>query len=206
MKYSGPKCRLCRREGVKLFLKGDKCSTAKCILTKRNTPPGQHTRSFGKPTEYARQLREKQKAKRIYNVTETQFSSCYKRAVKKKGAITGDLLLKLLETRFDNILYRVGLADSRSQARQLISHGLFKLNGKRVTVPSIELQPEDTFEIIDRMKNMTLLASKKGKKEDLPSWVTFDFTNMKGSIARDLVKEELPTDINAQLIVEYYSR
>jgi len=206
MKYSGPKCRLCRREGVKLFLKGDKCTTAKCPLTRRNTPPGQHTRSFGKPTEYARQLREKQKAKRIYNVTERQFASYYKRAVQKKGAVTGDLLLKLLETRFDNVLYRIGLADSRSQARQFISHGLFKLNGKKVTIPSIALQPEDTFEMIDRMKNMSLLASKKGKKEDMPSWLTFDFAHMKGSMVRDPEKEELPTDIDAQLIVEYYSR
>lgn len=206
MKYSGPKCRLCRREGAKLFLKGDKCLTQKCTLTKRNYPPGQHQKTLGKPTEYAKQLREKQKAKRLYNMTETQFSNYYHRAVQKKGAVTGDLLLTLLETRLDNVIYRLGLADSRNQARQLVSHGLIKLNGKKVTIPSIYIHPNDELEVVERAKNSPVFSQKKGKKVDIPSWLLFNYSSLKGSMTKELSKDDLPGDINAQLIVEYYSR
>jgi small subunit ribosomal protein S4 len=206
MKYTGSKCRLCRREAVKLFLKGDKCVSQKCPLRTKNFPPGQHKKMFGSPTEYARQLREKQKAKRMYNIAEKQFSLYYTKASKKKGVNTGDLLLTFLESRLDNILYRAGLADSRSQARQMVSHGLLRVNGRKVTIPSIQLFPGDEFEVVTRMKNSPLFANKQEKKEESPTWLTFDFKTLKGAVERSLETADLPAEIDAQLIVEYYSR
>lgn len=206
MKYTGPRCRLCRREGKKLFLKGDKCFSQKCPVTKRNYPPGQHTKSFGKPTEYAIQLREKQKAKRIYGINETQFSNYYSRAVKKKGAVTGDLMFQLLESRLDNVLYRVGIADSRNQARQFISHGLFRVNNRTVTIPSIQMKAGDAFEVSEKFKNNINFTKKKDKKAENSGWLEFDFKNGTGTIKREIAKEDLPNEVDVQLIVEYYSR
>lgn len=206
MKYTGPKCRRCRREGMKLFLKGEKCLTPKCPVTRRNYPPGQHTKTFGKMTEYARQLREKQKLKRIYNLTEEQFVHYYQNALKKKGVATSDLMLSYLESRFDNVLYRLGLADSRNQARQWISHGLMRLNGKRVTIASLQLKAGDTFEVVDRLKNSVIFSRKKESKPSELPWAEYDFKSLKGAMKRPLEKEDLPQDVNTQLIVEYYSR
>jgi len=191
---------------MKLFLKGERCFSAKCAVVKRNFPPGQHKRRMNKPTEYAIQLREKQKAKRIYNVTEQQFANYYKKAVEKKGAVTGDLLLSLLERRFDNVLVRTGIADSRWQARQFISHGLFLLNGKKVTIPSIHIKAGDVFEVAQRLKGSPTFARLKDKKVDFPPYIEFDLKALKGSVTRELERDDLPEDINAQLIVEYYSR
>ncbi len=206
MKYNGPKCRLCRREGIKLFLKGERCLSPKCAMTKRNYPPGQHTKSFGKMTEYARQLREKQKAKRIYNLTEEQFSHYYTNAVKKKGSVTGDLMFSSLESRLDNVLYRIGLADSRSQARQWVSHGLIRLNGRRITIPSMPLKPGDKFEVVERVRNSPVFTRKKEQKGSAIPWAEFDYKQLKGSMARLLEKDDLPAEVDAQLIVEFYSR
>ncbi len=206
MKYTGPRCRLCRREGKKLFLKGEKCFTQKCPVTRRNYPPGQHKKTFGKPTEYAIQLREKQKAKRIYGLNETQFANYYARAVRKKGSVTGDMMFALLESRFDNVIYRSGLADSRNQARQFVSHGLLKLNGKVVTIPSIQVRAGDYFEITDAQKENQVFREKKNQKTDVPGWLELDIKNLKGNVKRELAKEDLPNEVDAQLIVEYYSR
>ncbi len=207
MKYIGAKCRLCRREGEKLFLKGEKCVSVKCPLMKKNYPPGQHKKMFSKTSEYGRQLREKQKAKRIFNITERQFSNYYKKAARKKGTITGDVLLSFLELRLDNIVYRVGLASSRTQARQWISHGLIKVNGRKVTIASIQLKLDDVFEVSEKSKKYSIFTTKaKEKNQDLPSWIEFDFKTLKGSIKRDLEKDDLLQEINTQLIVEYYSR
>ncbi len=206
MRYSGPSCRLCRREGQKLYLKGERCMSPKCAITRRGTPPGANVKKFSKLSEYGRQLREKQKAKRIYTLTESQFQRYYSTASAKKGKATGDLMLTMLEMRLDNVLYRAGFTDSRAQARQYVSHGLFAVNGKTVTVPSYQLKVGETFAIRDKVKASPVFTAKKDIKVQPPTWIDADITNFKGSIKRELVRDDLPSEIDAQLIVEYYSR
>ncbi|MDD3480820.1 MAG: 30S ribosomal protein S4 [Patescibacteria group bacterium] len=201
-----PKCRKCRREQEKLFLKGDKCYT-KCTLVKRNYAPGQHGLSRrGKPSDYSVMLREKQKVKRIYGLRESQFKSYFEKAARKQG-ITGELLLSILESRLDNTVFRMGFATSRAQARQLVSHGIFAVNGRKVDIPSIILKPGDKVAVIPGKKKKKyfedLLAAKP--RED-NSWVKVDRKNLAGEFVSAPIREQLDPSINEQLIVEFYSK
>jgi small subunit ribosomal protein S4 len=200
------KCRQCRREGTKLFLKGDKC-IEKCTLLKRNYIPGQHGLSRrGKPSDYSIMLREKQKVKRMYGLREQQFKNYFEKAAKKKG-VTGEMLLVMLESRIDSVVYRMGFASSRAQAKQLVSHGLFALNGRRVDIPSIALKPGDTVEALKGKKGnkyFELLLAVKPKEEH--SWVEVDRKNLKGKFVSAPIREQLDSSIEEQLIVEFYSK
>jgi small subunit ribosomal protein S4 len=207
-RHTGPVCRLCRREGEKLFLKGARCEGQKCTLLKKNYIPGLHggIRKFGgKMSEYAKQLREKQKAKRIFGISEKQFRIYYGKADKATD-ITGDALLKLLETRLDNAVYRAGMADSRAQARQIVSHGLVRVNGKKVTVPSILLKVDDKFEVKDKSKGSKIFDEIKKKKDASPKWLEVDLKNLSVEAKMLPDKEDIEASINSQLIVEFYSK
>lgn len=206
MTTNNAKCRQCRREGTKLFLKGDKCYD-KCTLLKRNYIPGQHGLSRrGKPSDYSLLLREKQKVKRIYGLREQQFKNYFLAAAKKKG-VTGEMLLTILESRLDSVVYRMGFAASRRQAKQLVSHGLFSLNGRRVDIPSIILKPGDKVEVLPGKKVNKyfeqLLATKQ--KEEF-SWVEVDRKNLKGKFISAPIREQLDPSIDEQLVVEFYSK
>jgi small subunit ribosomal protein S4 len=200
------KCRQCRREGTKLFLKGDKCYD-KCTLLKRNYVPGQHGLSRrGKPSDYSVMLREKQKVKRMYGLREQQFKNYFIAASKKKG-VTGELLLSTLESRLDNVVYRMGFAVSRPQAKQLVSHGLFALNGRRIDIPSAIVKPGDTVEALPGKKGNKFfeqLLATKTKEEN--SWVEVDRKNLKGKFIATPIREQLDPSIEEQLIVEFYSK
>ncbi|MBU1992695.1 MAG: 30S ribosomal protein S4 [Patescibacteria group bacterium] len=204
---TGPVCRLCRREGEKLFLKGARCEGQKCALVRKNYIPGAHggKRSFKKLSEYAKQLREKQKAKRIFGIAEKQFHIYYERA-EKMDDITGDALLKLLEERLDNVLYRAGFAESRAMARQLASHGLVKLNGRKVTVPSITLKVGDKFEVVEKSKSAKMFEPLKKKKDTSPKWLEVDLPNLKAEVTKLPGKDDIDSSIESQLIVEFYSK
>jgi small subunit ribosomal protein S4 len=206
-RYTGPKCRLCRREGIKLYLKGERCESQKCAIVRKNYIPGMHgpKGSFAKKSEYARQLREKQKAKRVYFIGERQFEAYYEKAL-KTTEITSEALLKLLETRLDNVIYRSGLASSRSQARQMVNHGLVKLNNKKVSIPSVQVKIGDKFEIVDSNKNSTLFANTTKKKDSSPKWLKVDLKSLNGEVIRRPEKSELESSIAGHLIVEYYSK
>lgn len=200
------KCRQCRREGTKLFLKGDKCFT-KCTLLKRNYIPGQHGLSRrSKPSDFSVMLREKQKVKRIYGIREKQFKGYFEKASTKQG-VTGEVLLSLLESRLDSVVYRMGFAVSRNQAKQLVSHGLFALNGRKVDIPSIILKPGDKVEVLKTKKNKkyfeNLLLSKPREEH---SWVKVDRKNLKGEFVSAPIREQLDPSIKEQLIVEFYSK
>ena len=207
MKYTGPKCKLCRREGMKLYLKGDRCETPKCGIVKKNYAPGMHgpKGSFSKKSEYARQLKKKKKGKRIYNIGEKQFESYYDKA-SKSPEITSDTLLKLLETRLDNVIYRSGIASSRNQARQLVGHGLIKLNNKSATIPSIQVKVGDKFSISENKKSSNLFAELDKKKANTPAWIKSDLKSLSGEILRLPERSEVETSIAGHLIVEYYSK
>ncbi len=206
-RYTGSKCKLCRREGEKLFLKGARCEGQKCAITRRNYAPGQLGKNkFGKQTEYARHLRAKQKARRIYGIVEKQFRKYYKQA-DKSPETTGVALLKLLETRLDNAIYRAGFADSREQAKQIVSHGLIKLNGKRVDIPSIHVKTGDTFEVREKSKGSSLFEEvKKNKKFRSPKWLKIDLGNLQGEVIGLPEKDDAESNIDTQLVVEYYSK
>lgn len=200
-RYTGPKCRLCRREGVSL------CGKEKCALKRRNYIPGQHgpKGNFAKKSEYGRQLREKQKLQRLFGITERQLKNYFEKASKQKD-ITGDALLKLLETRFDNVIFRSGLAKTRAQARQMVNHGLFKLNSKRVTIPSFQVNVGDKFETIDRMKKSKLFAESEKQKYAPPQWLKVDYKTAGGEVTRKVGTDELEQIIQSALVVEYYSK
>jgi small subunit ribosomal protein S4 len=204
------KCKQCRREGVKLFLKGEKCESGKCTLIKRNYIPGQHglSRRRGKPSDYLIQLREKQKVKRTYGVLETQFRNYFEKADRKKG-VTGEILLQLLETRLDNVVYRLGLAPSRTMARQLVSHDHFTVNGKKVNIPSFHVRVGDKIEVIkesiDNKYFKEILPNTIGKAS-AQSWLKLDQKKLSGEILSVPTREELDPEINEQLIVELYSK
>lgn len=206
-KYLGPKCRQCRREGVKLFLKGEKCYTSKCAVENRPFPPGQHGQRRTRLSDYALQLREKQKLRRIYGVLEKQFRNYYKDAARIKGS-TGENLLQLLEGRLDNVVYRMGFSSSRSESRQLVRHNSVKVNGKRVNIPSFQVQPEDTVEINEkaqsqgRVKSAVDLAQQRG----FVDWIDVDVKKFSGVFKSRPERAELPQDINEHLIVELYSK
>ena len=207
-RYSGPVCRLCRREGMKLFLKGERCYTDKCAIEKRNFAPGQHGKTRKqKLAGYGVQLREKQKVKRIYGVLEDQFRRYFETADRTRG-ITGETLLQLLERRFDNVVYRLGLATSRAQARQLVRHGHFLINGKKVDIPSYSLRAGDLVAVRgSSQKNPTIAhAIEEVKGRGIPGWLTFDAGEQAGKILSLPTREQINLPVQEQLIVELYSK
>jgi len=206
-RYTDSVCRLCRRDGIKLYLKGSRCETAKCAIEKRAYPPGQHGQGRKKFSEYGTQLREKQKVKRIYGVLEKQFRNYFFAADKKKG-ITGENLLQKLELRMDNVIYRMGLASSRSTARQLVGHGHFTVNGKKMNIPSYALEQGDTIALNpNKIKKIPVKSAIENIKEKtLPDWLSFDTDSKQGIIQALPTREHVAMPIEEQLIVELYSR
>jgi small subunit ribosomal protein S4 len=206
-RYLGPVCRLCRREGEKLFLKSERCLN-KCSFDRRNKPPGErHKRSIAKYSDYGRQLRQKQKAKRIYGIFEKQFKRYFRNAERQKG-ITGENLLRLLESRLDNVVYRLGFASSRNEARQLVSHNHFLVNGERVNIPSYIVKLGDVIQVreksqqMDRIQRALELAQQRGVSE----WLSLDPERKQGVVNAIPTREQIPTTIQEQLIVELYSK
>src|ERR1051326_1183036 len=208
-RYIGPVCRLCRRSGMKLFLKGERCHTEKGAIEKRNFAPGQHGKDRKpKLVGYGLQLREKQKARRYYQLLEGQFRNVFERAAKQKG-ITGENLLSTLERRLDNVVYRMGLGTSRAQARQLVRHGHMLVNGKKVNIPSFHVKPGDVVEVHERSKNnATILAARDATAHaPAPNWLEVDRDALKGRVLSNPKREELvQIQLNEQLIVELYSK
>ncbi len=206
-RYTDASCRLCRREGEKLFLKGERCYTNKCSISKRAYAPGQHGQQKKKISEYGLQLREKQKARRFYGILESQFRGYFAMAVKRKG-ITGENLLQILESRLDNVIYRLGLGTSRPEARQLVRHGHFTVNGKKVDIPSILLKPGDVIAVRENFKGSEKLKSiidiAGGKV--VPKWLEFDAENLTGKVIALPTREEIDLPIQERLIVELYSK
>jgi small subunit ribosomal protein S4 len=206
-RYHGPVCRLCRREGMKLFLKGERCFTDKCSIERRNYPPGLHGQARPRFSDYGNQLREKQKVRRIYSVLERQFRNTVLEAVKTRG-ISGETLLALLERRLDNVVHRLGFASSRAEARQLVRHGHFQVNGRRVTIPASRVRKGDIIELTARGKKTsriqgTLEATDAGA---VPSWLSLDRGTKRGQVLEYPSREEITIPIQEQLIVELYSR
>ncbi|MBI2620825.1 30S ribosomal protein S4 [candidate division WWE3 bacterium] len=198
-RYTGPKCRLCRREGVKLYLKGSRCESEKCAITRRQRPPGQHGTQRKRVSQYSQQLREKQKAKRIYGVLERQFRKYIDESMRERG-VTGEALIQKLEARLDNMVYRGGFAGSRAQARQFIRSGFFTLNGKVVNIPSVRLRAADVLKPVD----FSRIQPREGFV--LSDWLSANVKEKAIKLERLPSLDELPEDINVQLIVEYYSR
>ena len=206
-RQTNPVCKLCRREGMKLFLKGDRCFTVKCAVEKRNYPPGEHGQRRSKPSEYGLQLREKQKMKRIYGVLEAQFRTYFEMAARQKG-VTGENLVRLLEQRLDNIVHRLGFAASRAQARVLVRHGHFRLNGRRVTIPSVLLKAGDVVEVQPKSRELTEIAGalEGAKKRRVPAWLEMDAGNFKATVRTLPSKEEMAIPVQEQLVVALYSK
>lgn len=206
-RYCGAVCRLCRRENTKLFLKGERCYTDKCAVDRRQYPPGQHGQRRSKLTDYGDQLREKQKLKRMYGVLEKQFKNYFQKAAQQKG-ITGENLLFFLERRLDNVVYRLGFAASRNEARQLVRHGHFSVNGRKATIPSLLVRPGDTVRLseksreIGKIKESLEVASRRG----IARWLELDAASFTGKLVSLPAREELTMPIREQLIVELYSR
>ncbi len=206
-KYNESKCRLCRREGSKLFLKGDRCTSEKCAFERRPYAPGTHGRARKKVSDYALQLREKQKVRRIYGVLERQFRNYFTKADMAKG-ITGSNLLFMLERRLDNVIYRMGFANSRQQARQLVRHGMFTLNGHKVDIPSLKIYAGDVLEVPEKNRKVPVLAEAQQAiaKRGCPSWLEVDAASFKGVVKALPQREDIQTPINEHLIVELYSK
>lgn len=207
-RYTGPACRLCRREGKKLFLKGERCLTGKCAFERRASAPGQHGTQSKQLKEYGMQLRAKQTAKRYYGVQEGQFATYYEKAAKKSG-VTGDNLLSLLERRLDNVVYRMGMAESRRDARQLVRHGHFRLNGKKVTIPSISLKVGDVISLREASRSSAKikeLIEKMQATKNAPKWLECDSENITARVVAIPEKADVDFDFQEQLIVELYSK
>ena len=205
-RYTGPDCRQCRREGEKLFLKGEKCYSEKCPFAKNSTPPGQHGADRKKNSEYATQLREKQKTKRIYGLCEKQFRGYYDKAEKMRG-ITGENMLILLERRLDNTVYRLGLASSRSQARQIVTHGLITVNGKCVNIPSLLVKKGDVIGVKENKADKKVFSGiKEAKTLNLPKWLSFDNATMVGTVLDLPERADVEQKIEEHMIVELYSK
>ena len=206
-RYTGPVCRLCRREGAKLYLKGDRCYSDSCSFTKRSYAPGQHGQARKKVSEYGLQLREKQRARRVYGVLEGQFRTYFDKADRQKG-ITGENLLVLLERRLDNVVYRLGFAASRTQARQLVRHRHFTVNGKRVDIPSYQIKPGDVIQVKETRKQSPLIKeiAEAVTTKTTPAWLEVQAEEMIGKIVRYPNRDEIDTPIQEHLIVELYSR
>lgn len=207
-RYTGPVCKLCRREGQKLFLKGARCLTAKCAIERRAYPPGQHgTSRRPKISEYGIQLREKQKVKRIYGVLESQFKNYYEKAARQKG-VTGENLLRLLESRLDNVVYRLGFAPSRNAARQLILHRHFLVNGRVVNVPSMVLRPGDIISVREKSRKLSVIheSLRRVKDDSLQPWLRLDKAKMEGEFMDVPNRPDIPIEVQESLIVELYSK
>lgn len=206
-RYIGSKCRLCRREGEKLFLKGEKCYTAKCAIENRPFPPGQHGQRRSRLSDYARQLREKQKLRRVYGVLEKQFRFYYKEADRLKGS-TGENLLQLLESRLDNVVYRMGFGVSRTEARQLVRHNGVRVNGRKVNIPAYNVKPGDVVSLSEKAKNQLRVKASVdlAQQRGFPEWVEVDATKMEGVFKAKPERSELPAEIQEQLVVELYSK
>ena len=204
-RYTDANCRLCRREGQKLFLKGDRCYSSKCAIDRRGYAPGQHGQGRSKISDYGLQLREKQKAKRFYGLQETQFRNLFDKAARKSG-ITGENLLILLETRLDNVVFRLGFASSRKEARQLANHGHFQVNGKKVNIPSYTVKPGDVIKVKEKSTNSPKFKEVKEMSITVPSWVAVDVEKLEGKILSVPTRSEIDTPVAEHLIVELYSK
>ncbi len=206
-RYTGAVCRHCRREGLKLFLKGERCYTDKCAIERRNYPPGEHGQARPKFSEYSIQLREKQKLRRIYGVLERQFRRYFAMADRGRG-VTGETLLQLLERRFDNIVYRLGFATSRAEARQLVRHGHFRVNGRKVDVPSYLVRPGDTITVRERSRQVARIreALELAQRRGVPEWLEVSAEAFAGSVKALPVRADLTMPINEKLVVELYSK
>jgi small subunit ribosomal protein S4 len=206
-RYTGSVCRLCRREGAKLFLKGTRCYTKKCSFERRPTPPGQHGVRRRKMGDFGIQLREKQKMRRVYGVLERQFRN-YFRVAETQSGVTGEALLQSLETRLDNVVFRLGFASSRAQARQLVAHGHFAVNGTATNVPSYSLKPGDRVEVREsrRGREAFKVVKETLRSHQAPEWLSLDAAKLAGSVASLPRRDQMPLDLSEQLVVEYYSR
>jgi len=206
-RYSGALCRICRREAEKLFLKGDRCYTEKCAIERRQYPPGQHGQRRSKLSDYGVQLREKQKVRKIYGLLEKQFRSTFGRAERKKG-VTGEVLLQLLESRLDNVVYRMGFAPNRNSARQLVTHGHFLVNGRKVDIASFAVRVGDVVELKEASRNIVIINDNISKMEHrgVPVWLEMDFQSFKGKVTQIPSREDIQLTANEQLIVELYSK
>lgn len=204
-RYTGATCRLCRREGMKLFLKGDRCYTDKCAFVRRSYAPGQHGAAKKKLSNYGVQLREKQKARRIYGILESQFRTYYEKAENMKG-ITGENLLKLLEMRLDNVVYRLGYGASRSEARQLVNHGHFLVNGKKVDIPSYKVSVNDEILVTEKSRGTEKFKAFIENPKTLPKWLEANVENYSGKIVAEPTREDIDVPVNETLIVELYSK
>ncbi len=206
-RYTGPLCRLCRREGEKLFLKGTRCFTEKCGVERRKYPPGQHGQSRGKLSDYGMQLREKQKVRRVYWIMEDQFRNYFEKASRLKG-ITGEVLLQLLEKRLDNVVYRMGFALNRRESRQLVRHGHFIVNGKKVDIPSYILKDGDIVAVAEQSRELQAITESLSIAEQrgFPEWVEVDTKSLTGKFVRVPSRDEIQLPVQEQLIVELYSK
>lgn len=206
-RYTGPVCRLCRREGSELFLKGERCFTDKCAIKRRSYPPGQHGQGRLKVSDYGVQLREKQKVRRIYGILENQFRGYFEQADRMKG-VTGENLLFILERRLDNVIYRLGFATSRTEARQLVRHGHFTLNGRKVNIPSIQAKAGDVLQLREKSRKMAAIneSLEAVVRRGMPQWLELDKDAFKGTIKALPVREDITMPIQEQLIVELYSK
>jgi len=206
-KYRGPVCRLCRREGEKLFLKGARCMTEKCAIERRSYPPGQHGQGRQRTSDYSVQLREKQKLRRIYGLQERQFRGVFERAERQVG-VTGAALLRLLECRLDNVAYRLGFGVSRKQARQIVNHGHLMINGKPVTVAGALVKAGDVIEVRERSRKLAVIqeAMETVESRGIPDWLELDKEAFKGIVRALPAKEQITVPVNEQMVVELYSR
>lgn len=206
-RYRGPSCRLCRREGIKLFLKGARCMTEKCAFIKRAYAPGEHGKRRKKMSDYAVQLREKQKVRRIYGIHEGQFRLYFKKADRAKG-VTGTILLQLLERRLDNVIFNLGFASSRNQARQIVKHKFVLVNSRTVSIPSFTVKPKDiiTIKSGDKQRNYIKEIVKVSKDKTIPNWLQADQDNLQGIVVKNPAREDIQFPIHEQLIVELYSK
>ena len=204
-RYTDANCKLCRREGQKLFLKGERCYSSKCAIERRNYAPGQHGQARKKQSEYGLQLREKQKAKIFYGVPETQFRNLFEKAAKKQGK-TGENLMIFLETRLDNVVFRLGFAASRKEARQLVTHGHFTVNGKKADIPSMEVKAGDVIKVKERSVSSPKFKEIKEMSITVPSWMTVDVDKLEGKVVAMPRREDIDTPIAEHLIVELYSK
>ena len=206
-RYTGSVCRLCRREGTKLFLKGDRCYSAKCAFARRPVPPGQHGQGRRKVSEYGMQLREKQKMRRAYGLLEKQFRSYFDKASRVKGITTGEALLQLLELRLDNVAYRLGLGVSRPQARQLVLHGHVEINGKRVNIPSYQVKVGDVITVKEGSRDIPVFKDlRETGTENVPKWLDMDADKLEGKVIAMPQRDDVDLTLSEHLVVEYYSK
>ena len=206
-RYTGSVCRLCRREGVKLFLKGERCYGEKCSFNRRPVPPGQHGQGRRKMSEYGLQLREKQKMRRAYGLLERQFRSYFDKARRVRGMSTGEALLQLLEQRLDNVAYRLGFGESRAHARQIVLHGHIVINGKKVNIPSYQVKPGETIAVAEGSRDMEVMKNlREGSTRNIPQWLDLNNDTLTGSVITKPTRDDVDLVISEHLVVEYYSK